>query len=96
MLGSKHQAQEIPDSLEGAVGESQVLEKFRGVYQALYNSAGSEEKVNHLKQLMTSMIDCQSESEVRKVTAQEVKEACKKMKGGKMDVSQTSRMFHLA
>ena len=87
VLGSKNQAQKIPDSLEGAVGESHILEKFKSLYEALYNSAGTEEKTEQLKKLMTSMIDCRSESEVRKVTAQEVKEACKRMKGGKIDVS---------
>ena len=87
VLGSKHQVQELPDSLEGAVGHTAMLEKFRSLYESLYNSAGTEGRMEELSQLMKSMTDCRSESEVRKVTAEEVREACKRIKGGKIDVT---------
>ena len=87
VLGSKHQVQELPDSLEGAVGHTAMLEKFRSLYESLYNSAGTEGKMEELTQLMKSMVDCRSESEVRKITPEEVKVACRRMKGGKIDVN---------
>ena len=88
VLGRKNQPQEIPDSLEGAVGHSAVLEKFRSLYEALYNSAGTQAKVDELLERMNGMIDCRSEGEVRKITAEEVAKACRRMKSGKIDVSQ--------
>ena len=88
VLGSKHQPQEVPDVLEGEAGPGPVLEKFRSLYAALYNSAGSPAKMLELGELMERMIDCRSEGEVRRVTAEEVAAACRKMKGGKIDVSQ--------
>ena len=88
VLGNKHHAQEIPDSLEGAVGHSAVLDKFRSLYEALYNSAGTQRKVDDLLEMMNGMIDCRSEGEMRKITAEEVAKACRRMKPGKIDVSQ--------
>ena len=98
VLGSKHQQQEVPDVLEGAVGQGPVLEKFRSLYEALYNSAGTQDRMDDLRLEMMSMVDCRSEGEVRKVTADEVAAACRKMKGGKIDVSQgyMSDVFHHA
>ena len=88
VLGRKHQEQEIPDSLEGAVGHGDVLEKFKSLYEALYNSAGTERKLDDLLERMNGMIDCRSEGEVKKVTADEVLKACRRMKPGKIDVTQ--------
>ena len=98
VLGSKHQKQEVPDVLEGAVGQGPVVEKFRSLYEALYNSAGTQDRMEELKQEMKSMLDCSSEGEVRKVTTEEVAKACQRMKGGKIDVSQgyVSNVFHHA
>ena len=88
VVGSRRQVQELPDCLEGAVGESEVLEKFRSLYEALYNSAGTQMKLDDLLVTMNSMIDCRSEGEVRKITAAEVAKACRRMRTGKIDVSQ--------
>ena len=95
VMGTKHGVQELPDSLEGAVGQSDILEKFRSLYQTLYNSAGTEEGMVELRRKMETMIDCRSEAEVRKITAKEVQEACKRMKPGKIDVKEgfTSDVF---
>ena len=38
---------------------------------------------------MKSMLDCRSEGEISKVTSEEVAAACRKMNGGKVDVSQS-------
>ena len=86
--GGKHHHQELPDSLEGAVGHSDIIGKFRSLYEALYNSAGTEEKMIELKRIVGDRIDCRGEAEVRKITAAEVQEACKRMKPGKIDVSE--------
>ena len=72
VLGSKHQEQELPNSLEGTVGHSAILEKFQSLYSALYNSAGTEEQMQALKLLMDSKVDFRSEAEVKKVTTEEV------------------------
>ena len=72
---SKVKAQELPDSLEGAMGHNSILEKFRDLYEALYNSAGTDEEMGELKELMDKMIDCRGEAEVRKFTEAEVKRA---------------------
>ena len=98
VLGSKHIDQELPDSLEGSVGHTDILEKFRSLYSALYNSAGTEEQLEALKILIDSKVDCRSEYEVKKITCEEVKAACKRMKGGKIDVNQgySSNVFQHA
>ena len=56
VLGSKHQPQEVPDVLEGEAGPGPVLEKFRSLYAALYNSAGSPAKMLELGELMERMV----------------------------------------
>ena len=48
VMGSKHQSQEIPESLEGAVGHSGVFDKFKSLYEVLYNSAGTEGRMEDL------------------------------------------------
>ena len=88
VLGSRRQAQELPDCLEGAVGQNEVLEKFRTLYEALYNSAGTKGKVDELLETMNSRIDCRSEGEARKITGEEVAKACRRMRSGKIDVTQ--------
>ena len=97
-MGSKLQQQEVPDSLEGAVGQQEVVEKFRELYEALYTSAGTEYKMEVLNRQIWEKIDCRSEAEIRRVTAEVVGAACRRMKGGKIDVSQgyTSDVFRQA
>ena len=95
-LGRKKSGgQELPDSLEGAVGCSDILDKFGTLYSELYNSCGTEELMSNLKGQIEKSIDCRAEGEVSKITTEVVKEAVKRMKSGKVDVSQayTSDMF---
>ena len=89
VLGSKHQAQEVPTALEGEVGQGPVLLKFRELYSALYNSASTSGQMEELKVKMKSMLDCRSEGEINKVTTEEVAAACRMMNAGKVDVSQS-------
>ena len=37
--------EELPDNVAGADGQDEIVEKFREVYQALYNSADSSEEM---------------------------------------------------
>ena len=85
--GSKKNQSNLPNSVDGADGEDEIADKFKEVYSALYNSAGTEEAMNHLKNAIHDMIGPEQLTEVDKVTGAKVKEACCKMKPGKMDVS---------
>ena len=89
MMGAKSQPQELPDSLEGAAGHREVVEKFRELYEALYTSAGTEARLQDLELQIWGAIDCRSEAEIRRVTPGVVAAACKRMKGGKIDVSES-------
>ena len=57
LLGSKHQEQELPNSLEGAVGHTEILEKLCSFYSALYNFLGTKDQLDALKILMDSKVD---------------------------------------
>ena len=74
--------------MAGANGESEIVEKFREVYQALYNSAGSQVEMDKIKAKLSDMIRADSMGEVNKVTGAVVKEAASLMKAGKSDVSE--------
>ena len=87
-MGCKKTAQEIPSSLEDAVGHAEIVEKFRQLYEQLYNSCGSDIEMEGLKQLLEEKITCLAEGEVAKVTGSAVRRACSRMKAGKIDVSQ--------
>ena len=69
--GSKA-APELPDSVAGANGEKEVVDKFREVYSALYTSASSENEMLVLKDRLKEMIKADvdgSAMEVMKVTS---------------------------
>ena len=87
VIGSSKQAQQVPDSLEGAHGSGPVLDKFKSLYEALYNSAASGVKMNDILTTIDEMLDCRAEGEVRRVTAKVVAAACRRMKPGKVDVT---------
>ena len=94
-MGCRKSAQEVPCSLEGTVGDSAICEKFRSLYEELYNSCSSEGEMTRLLQDLEEKINCQAEGEVSKVTAAVVRRACARMKGGRLDVTQayTSDVF---
>ena len=79
---------ELPENVAGADGESEIVEKFREVYQALYNSAGSQEEMEEIKRKVSEMLRADSMEEVNRVTGAVVKEAVSHMKAGKPDVSE--------
>ena len=75
------------DNLEGATGASEISEKFKEVYEALYNSAESIDEMNAIKEKLREVIGPSSIPQVNKVTGKSVKVACANMKPGKSDVT---------
>ena len=67
--GGKDVQVELPETVAGANGEEEVVEKFREVYSTLYNSAGSEKEMEELLAKVESLIRIDSINEFRKVTA---------------------------
>ena len=80
-------AGELPDCVEGASGEEEIVDKFKEVYSNLYNSAGTEDEMNELRTRLSQFINRDSVCEVTKLTGGKVKEAVHLMKSGKGDVS---------
>ena len=78
---------ELPDNVAGADGEEEIVEKFREVYQALYNSAESSAEMMEIKAKLAEMISIGSVDEIMKITGEKVKEAAGLMKAGKADVT---------
>ena len=85
--GTKAKGQTMPACVDGKTEPDDILEKFKDVYQTLYNSAETGDAVKKIKDRLKALIDQDSLSEVSKVTAAAVQEACSKMKSGKSDVS---------
>ena len=79
---------DLPDNVAGAEGEAAIVQKFREVYSALYNSASSAEEVQQIKERLVELIRQDSMHEVMKITGERVKEAAGLMKCGKGDVSE--------
>ena len=87
--GSKKMSHDLPDEVAGACGQSNIVEKFCEVYEELYNSAGSTEVLNSLKEQISADIGGEAScAEVFKISGEIVKEAACKMKPGKGDVSE--------
>ena len=78
---------ELPDTVAGANGEEEIIEKFRSVYYTLYNSAGSEADMKFLAGKVKELITPEAADEVIKVSGSVVKEAVCSLKPGKSDVS---------
>ena len=82
--GSKKVKLDLPDEVAGASGESNIVEKFCEVYEELYNSSGSYDALQGIKeQLEINIVGEESLEEVLKVTGEIVKKAACKMKPGK-------------
>ena len=85
--GSKGQSQTLPDEVDGETEADNILEKFKEVYEELYNSADTSPAMMTIKERLNNLISQGSIEEVNKITSDVVKKACTKMKPGKMDVS---------
>ena len=87
-LNKGNSGQTVPDCLEGKVTHDTILDKFKECYEDLYNSASTGEAMADIKLTLEQL--CSSASsvqEVDKVTGSVVKEACCRMKPGKIDVT---------
>ena len=73
-------AAELPDNVAGAEGEDEIVEKFKEVYSALYNSSSTAGEVQIIKDRLTELIKEDSMEEVSKISAEAVKEAAELMK----------------
>ena len=85
--GNNKGNENLPDNVEGAEGQEEVVEKFREVYETLYNSAESSASVQLIKERLANTIGPESLLEVNKVTGEMVKKAATRIKPGKSDVS---------
>ena len=75
--GGKKQHAACPDNID-----AQIYDIFKAVNEELYNSAGSEQAMNEIKEKLNSLIGQGEESlcEVNKLTGSLVMEACSRMK----------------
>ena len=78
---------DLPDTVAGANGEQEIVEKFRQVYSNLYCSASSDSEMEVLHEKVKEMITPESVQEVTRVTGAVVKEAVCHMEPRKSDVS---------
>ena len=85
--GGSSSNQELPDSVSGASGEDEIADKFKAVYEALYNSADTNVEMAELLQEVDALIGETSQQEVAKITGSKVKEAVTLMKAQKGDIS---------
>ena len=86
-IGRKKSGQSVPDNFEGKVTHETILDKFRECYEELYNSASTEEAMIAIKNLLQGDISEISGAEALRITGQVVKQACLRMKSGKVDVT---------
>ena len=87
--GGKKDKPELPENVAGVCGEDLIVDKFREVYEQLYNSWDTSEVMNELKKEIFDKVDSRSVLEAEKVTGAVVKEAARSMKPGKSDVSES-------
>ena len=86
--GGKQKGQSIPECIEGETDPDNILDKFRSVYELLYNSAGTAEAMKEIKnKVKQNIVGNEATEEINKVTAKVVQDACSKMRFGKSDVS---------
>ena len=67
--------EDLPEHVAGADGQDEIVEKFREVYQTLYNSAESFTEVLEIKSKLAQLVTAESVFEVMKITGEKVKEA---------------------
>ena len=77
----------LPEQVAGANGEQEICEKFKDVYETLYNSENSVTEMADIKATVQHRITEEDYKEVEKVTGPVVKIAASSMKKAKPDVS---------
>ena len=78
---------ELPEHVAGADGQTEIDEKIREVYEALYSSAGSGQEMDQIKARLAELIGASSLEEANKITGSVVQEAANLMEAGMSDVS---------
>ena len=89
-LDKRSSGQEFPNSFEGKVTPTDILEEFRNCYSTLYNSSSTIDEMNVLKQKLSAHIRDNvqmSTYEAMKITPEIVRQAVSMMKPNKADVS---------
>ena len=85
----KGELDELPDVVDGVSGHQEVANEFGKVHAALYNSAGSEDKMAELQVRIRGLIQSEdSATEIARITPEVLKTVAARMKPRKMDVSQ--------
>ena len=78
----------LPDTVEGKNSEEEIVEEFRKVYHELYNIEDDFTALEELREELRLNVSTEkSNEEINKVTTKVVKEASKRLKTGKGDVS---------
>ena len=85
--GGSGRQSDLPDTVAGVQGEEEIVDKFRIVYETLYNSADTQAEMADLLNQVNRMIDNNSVQEVTKINGSKVKEAAGLLKSNKGDVS---------
>ena len=85
--GSKKTMEELPDNVKGADNVEDIVEKFKDVFEKLYNSAESEKETEEIKTKISALIKTDYITEVLKIDGAKVKEARNLMHAGKSDVT---------
>ena len=67
-LSHKNSEQAVPECLEGKVTHDTILDRFRECYEDLYNSAGTEEAMDVIKEKLKEIISEHSNTEVGEIT----------------------------
>ena len=66
--GSSKSGQTVPDSVDGVSGHEEIVDKFKEVYQELYNSAPTVDSMTNIKNTINNTISHDSTIEVNKIT----------------------------
>ena len=85
----KGEMDELTETVDGVTGEDNVSNKFKQVFDSLYNSADSKVEMEAMQKRIKELVQKEdSRAELEKVTPEVVKKAVMIMKKRKMDVSQ--------
>ena len=63
----------MPEEIDGETEPDKILDKFREVYETLYNSADTSDAMKVIKEKLETMIGHNSLEEVNKITGSIVK-----------------------
>ena len=89
--GAKNTKLDLPENVDGACGEVNIVDRFREFYEGVYNSSASNEALEQIKDKVSQLLSDDHESgntqvEVNKLTGDIVKQAAVKMKPKKGDL----------